>query len=267
MAAGRGNPPPLEGLVVARLTEGMGYLDEYLDAPRQADFGPNGLQVEGRPEVTKVLLGVTVCRELIEAAAAGGYDLVLVHHGLFWSGWEPRITGVMKSRVAALLGGGISLAAFHLPLDRHPVVGNNAQIADRLGLTGRRGIAPYRGEAVGLAGDLPAPMPAAELEARLTSLFGPLRTSFRFGPEAVRTIGVLSGKGDHDLKHAIASGCDAYLTGEAGVSTREEAREAGVHDFAAGHHATERFGVQALGPLLEARFGLPFRFHEVENPV
>lgn len=252
---------------MAALAEVMRYLDEALDAPRQADFCPNGLQVEGRAEVTRVLLGVTICRELIEAARAGGYDLILVHHGLFWNGWEPRITGVMRARIAGLVEGGISLGAFHLPLDRHPVLGNNAQIADRLGLSARRGIAPYRGDPVGLAGDLPAPMPADELEARLGTLFGGLRASFKFGGPAVRTVGVLSGKGDHDFKAAIAAGCDAYLTGEAGVSTREEAREAGVHYFAAGHHATERFGVQALGPLLEARFGLPFRFHEVENPA
>ncbi len=252
---------------MARLDEVVGALDRELEAAPQADFCPNGLQVEGRGEVTRVVVGVTACLELFEAARVRRAELVVVHHGIFWNGWEPRIKGAMRRRLVALLDAGISLAAYHLPLDRHPVLGNNAQIADRLGLSDRTGIAPYRGVPVGMIGNLAEPVPAHRFEARVAEVFGTAPRVFPFGPETVRRVAVLSGKGDHDLPAAIDAGADAYLTGEAGVSTRETAREAGIHYLAAGHHATERFGVMALGKFLEERFGLPWDFVEVENPV
>lgn len=252
---------------MTKLADLAQFLDRELDSPAQADFCPNGVQVEGKATVSKVVCGVTACMELFQAAADKGADLVVVHHGLFWKGWEPRIQGVMGARIRFLLEHGISLIGYHLPLDRHPKHGNNAQLAERLGVDEWEGIAPYAGRPVGLVGDLGQPLTAADFEKRLEEVFEDVPLRFAFGPEVIQRVGVLTGKGDHDFQAAIDAGADAYVTGEAGVSTRELAREAGVHFFAPGHHATERFGVMALGRLLHQTYGLEWEYVDVENPV
>lgn len=252
---------------MASLTDLIAHLDAFLEAPQQPDFCPNGLQVQGAPEVSRVVTGVTACRELIEAAVERQAHMVLVHHGLFWSGWEPRIQGIMRSRIRLLLDHDISLVAYHLPLDRHLVVGNNACIARALGVTPTGGFAAYKGNPVGMVGELAEPMERQAFGDRVASVYGSSCLRFEYGPETIRRVAILSGKGDHDIQGAMDAGADAYLTGEAGVSTREHAREGGISFYAAGHHATERGGVQALGDYLAETQGLEVEYVEVENPV
>lgn len=252
---------------MASRDEIVAFLDQHLEAPGQADFCPNGVQVEGAAEVTKVVTGVTACMELFEAARDRGAQMVLVHHGMFWSGWEPRVKGWMKARIRFLIDHDISLVGYHLPLDRHAEDGNNAQVADRLHLRARRGFAPYKGVPVGMVGELPEPVSAEAFGKTVGEIFGREPLAFPYGPPAISTVAVLTGKGDHDIEGAHLAGADAYITGEAGVSTREHAREAGIHFYAAGHHATERWGVQALGDRLAGKFGLAHEYVDITNPV
>lgn len=245
----------------------VAYLDELLDSPRQPDFGPNGLQVEGRSEVRKVVTAVSACREVFARAAAAGADAVLVHHGLFWNGMPYVLTGVQHGRVAALIENGLSLLAYHLPLDRHPELGNNALAARAFGLVEIAPFAPYEGEPIGFAGRFPEPIAAAELVARCERVYGQPPLAFAAGPDPVRSLGIVSGGAQKELWEAVAAGLDAYVTGEASEWVMNVAREAGVHYLAAGHYATERLGVRALGEHLAERFGIEAEFVDVPNPV
>lgn len=252
---------------VAR-TELVRYLDALLEAEGQADYGPNGLQVEGKAVVRKLATGVSACRELHERAAAWGADAVLVHHGVFWRFLPPpTLTGFLYQRVEPLFRHDMSLIAYHLPLDRHPEHGNNALIADGLGLIDREPFGVYEGRAVGWRGTLPAPLAVDRLSAACRDLLGQEPLHFAGGPAAVRTLGVISGGAQGELYQAIAAGLDAYLTGEASEWVMNVAREAGIHYFACGHYATERLGVRALGEHLARRFGLEVQFIDVPNPV
>lgn len=245
----------------------VAWLDELLDSPRQPDFGPNGLQVEGRREVRKVVTAVSSCREVFERAAAAGADLVLVHHGLFWQGLPSTLTGVQYGRVAALIENGLSLVAYHLPLDRHAELGNNALAARAFGLVGIEPFAPYEGEPIGFAGRFPEPIPAAELVDRCERVYGQGPLLLGDGPDPVASLGIVSGGAQKELWEAIAAGLDAYLTGEASEWVTNVAREAGVHYLAAGHYATERLGIRALGEHVAERFGIEAEFVDVPNPV
>ncbi len=251
----------------APLSDLAAYLDELLDAQVGRDYGPNGLQVEGREVVRKVVTGVSACRELFERAVAAGADAVLVHHGLFWE-WTPRVlTGLQFQRVAILVRNGVSLLGYHLPLDRHPVYGNNALAACAFGLEDVEPFALYEGLPIGFKGRFPVPLGAAELPARCEAVFGQAPLAFLSGPDPVRTLGIVSGGAQKDLYAAIDDGLDAFLTGEASEWVMNVAREAGVHYLAAGHYATERLGVRALGAHLAERFGLEVEFIDVPNPV
>ncbi len=243
------------------------FLDEHLSSASQPDFCPNGIQVEGAAEISKIVLGVTACQELSEAAKERGAEMILVHHGIFWGSAPARIQGIMKRRIGYLLKHDISLVGYHLPLDRHPQDGNNAQIADRFGLIRRRGFAPFKGNPVGLVGELPQPMGREAFGEKVQEVFGSSILSFPYGPDTVKTVALMSGKGDHDLEGAIEAGADVYLTGEAGVSTREHARECEIGFYAVGHHASERWGVQTLGKTLKENFGVEVEYVDVENPV
>lgn len=247
----------------------VAYLDALLEAGKRRDFGPNGLQVEGRPEIRKVVTGVSACLELFQKARAANADAVLVHHGIFWEGMARTLTGFQFRRVAELVAGGISLIAYHLPLDRHPDYGNNAVAARRFGLDDVAPFALYEGLPVGFKGRFEEPVPAAELTARVQAVYGtnqPL-TGFLAGPDPVRTLGIVSGGGQREVYAAIDEGLDAYVTGEASEWVMNVVREAGIHYFAAGHYATEVFGVQALGEHLAQRFGIEVEFIDVPNPV
>lgn len=245
----------------------VAHLDELLDSPRQADFGPNGLQVEGRREVRKVVTAVSACREVFEHAAAAGADLVLVHHGIFWKGMPYRLTGVQYGRVAALIENGLSLVAYHLPLDRHAELGNNALAARAFGLSDIAPFCPYEGEPIGFRGRFPQPIAAAELASRCERVFGQAPLAFLDGPERVTTLGIVSGGAQKELWTAIDDDLDAYLTGEASEWVMNVAREAGVHYLAAGHYATEVLGIRALGEHVAERFGVEIEFADVPNPV
>lgn len=246
---------------MAHRDEIVAYADQLLDVGSFSDYGPQGLQVVGAEEVTTLACGVSASRELFERAAALGAQLVLVHHGLFWDN-EPRVVDArMKGRLKALFDADITLAAYHLPLDAHPEIGNNALLARELGVEVER---PFD---VGVGGSLPEPISADDLVARVRERLGREPLVFAYGPAEVRRVAIVSGAGASRLPRAAAEGYDLFLTGEPAEPTMMTARELGVHFVAAGHYATERLGVQALAQRLAERFGLDWHFIELSNPV
>ncbi len=249
------------------LDELADYLDRLLSAGEGQDVCPNGIQVEGRQRVRKVITGVSACRELFETARERDADAILVHHGIFWRGDPPVLRGVQYRRVSELVHGELSLLAYHLPLDRHPELGNNALAARALGLGELAPFGTLDGDAWGFRGRFDEPVPMAELTARCRELFGSEPLVFAHGPDLVTTVGVVSGGAQRVLPEAIDAGLDVFLTGEVSEWVMNLAREAGIHFIAAGHYATERLGVQALGEHLAERFGLEVEFVDIPNPV
>lgn len=241
-------------------------LDRHLDAARINDYCPNGLQVEGRAEVRRIVSGVTASQALLDAAVEWGADLVLVHHGYFWKSENPCITGMKQRRLKTLLSHDISLVAYHLPLDLHPELGNNVQLAQRLGLQVEGPLEPGNPRSVGLLGSLAEPLAPAEFAARVAQALGrePLLVDAGL---PIRRVGWCTGAAQGYIEQAIAAGVDAYLTGEVSESTVHSARENGISFLAAGHHATERYGVQALGDYLARRFALEHLFIDCPNPI
>ena len=240
--------------------------DRFLNAARIADYCPNGLQVEGRPQVRRIVSGVTASQALLDAAVEAEADVVLVHHGYFWKGEDARVTGMKRRRLQTLLGHDISLLAYHLPLDLHPEVGNNVQLARQLEITVEGPLDPDNPKVVGLLGSLAEPMTARDFSRRVQEVLGrePLLVE---GTGMVRRIGWCTGGGQGYIDDAIAAGVDLFLTGEASEQTFHSARENGVSFIAAGHHATERYGVQALGDYLARRFAIKHLFIDCPNPV
>ncbi len=246
----------------------VAWLDETLAPGEVRDYGPNGLQVEGREEIRKVVTGVTACLELLERAASVGADAVLVHHGIFWKGaGEVRVERSLRRRLALLLREEINLLAYHLPLDRHPVVGNNAVLARELGVTDLVPAFPLDGVPIGLAGRFPAPLPVEDVVRRVAEVTGREPLHVPGGPDPVRTVGLVSGDAPGSIAEAARMGLDLFLTGEPSEPAVHLAREEGIHLVAAGHHATERFGVRALGELIAREHGLEVVFLDVPNPV
>jgi len=246
----------------------LDYLDELLDPAAFSDYGPNGLQVPGPEEVRTVVTGVSASAELFERAAAHGADLVVVHHGLFWAGAPLALSPSAKRRLQLLFEHDMALAAYHLPLDGHPEVGNNALLAEGLGCTAREPFALHKGMPIGVSGRFEGDgIGAAELVARAHELTGREPLAFLDGPERVRTIGIVSGGGADYLGDAVAAGHDAFLTGEPTERVMTQAREEAIHFIAAGHYATETFGVRRLGELLAERFGIDQLFVDVPNPI
>lgn len=238
--------------------------EEVLGASRFADYCPNGLQVEGERPIRRLVSGVTASLALIRAALADGADALLVHHGWFWRGDDPRVIGARRARLAEVLGHGLHLFAYHLPLDVHPELGNNVQLARVLGwsVDGRFG-----NEGLGCWHDLPRPTSASALAARVSSRLQRRALAVGNPPQAIRRVAWCTGAAQDMLEEAIAAGADAFVSGEISERTTHLAREAGVLYLAAGHHATERFGVQALGERLAAEFGLDHVFVDDPNPV
>jgi dinuclear metal center YbgI/SA1388 family protein len=246
----------------------LAYLDELLEPAAFSDYGPNGLQVPGPEEVRTVVTGVSASVELFEQAAAHGADLVLVHHGLFWTGAPLALTASAKRRLQLLFEHDMALAAYHLPLDGHPEVGNNALLAEGLGCTTREPFALHKGMPIGVSGAFDGDGIAAdELLARVHELTGREALAFLDGPERVRTIGIVSGAGADYLGDAVAAGHDAFLTGEPAERVMTHAREERIHFIAAGHYATETFGVRRLGELLAEHFEVAQLFIDVPNPI
>jgi dinuclear metal center YbgI/SA1388 family protein len=214
-----------------------------------------------------VATGVSAHRELFERAAASGAQLLVVHHGIFWNSQPRSLTPVLKARLEALFAADLSLAAYHLPLDAHPDVGNNALICEALGLERGEPFGEHRGRPIGCVGTAPEGIPIAELRARCRGAFGQEPFAWEAGPQTVRTVGVVSGGGASSFAEAIERGLDAFLTGEPAEPAMADAREAGVHFLACGHYATETLGVRRLGELLANRFGVAHRFVDVPNPI
>ena len=240
------------------------YLDQILEVGRFRDYCPNGLQEEGRAEVGRIVCGVTASKALIDAAIAAEADAILVHHGWFWRGEDGRVTGIRKPRLKALLENDINLFAYHLPLDAHAELGNNAQLAQRMGWTvdGR-----FAEQDAGFLGRAGGKATAGELAQRLAQKLN--RAPMLVG-DAARKLGRIawcSGGAQGWFEQAIAAGADVYVSGEISEQTVHLAHESGVPYIAAGHHATERYGVQALGAHLSDRFGLECRYVELDNPV
>jgi dinuclear metal center YbgI/SA1388 family protein len=252
---------------VASLTEIIAELDRLLESAGFADHCPNGLQVQGRADVRTVVTGVSAGLRLFERAVELGADLVLTHHGLFWDGDDPRVVGRLRRRLAVLLANDVSLAAYHLPLDAHPRLGNNALIAERLGCVELAPFGVHRGRPIGVRGRFPGGIAPADLVARVAELTGRAPLAFTAGPDLVRTIGIVSGAASGHLDEAIAAGLDAFLTGEPAERVMTQAHESHVHFIAAGHYATETFGVRALGGHLVDRFAVEHIFVDLPNPI
>lgn len=247
------------------LEELVAYANNMLEVERFSDYCPNGLQVEGRVEVQKIVTGVTASQALIDAAIEQQADALLVHHGYFWRGEDARVVGMKRQRLYSLLQAGISLLAYHLPLDAHPIYGNNAQLGERLGFVteGQFGGDP----AIGLYGHLPEAMTASALARHVEQVLQRPPLHIAGGDSLVHTIAWCTGAAQGYIEQALGLGVDAYLSGEVSEQTTHVAREAGMHYYAAGHHATERYGVQALGQHLAAQFGLEHVFVDIPNPV
>ena len=240
----------------------IAYLDGLLDPGAFDDLGPNGLQVPGPRAVTKVVTGVTAQRALFERAVAEDAELVLVHHGLFWSFNGVGLTPVLAERLRPLFKHDIALAAYHLPLDAHPAVGNNALLAAALGASRHE---PFAG--IGRGATFDSPVPAPELFARVAAVTGREPLVFDGGPPEVRRLAIVSGGAASRLGAAVAEGYDAFLTGEPKENVMADAREAGIHFIGAGHYATETFGVRRLGDLLATEFGIEHIWVDLPNPV
>lgn len=241
--------------------------NEILEPARFRDYAPNGLQVQGRGEVSRLVSGVTACQALIDAAIDADADALLVHHGFFWRSDAPTLTGMRRRRVAALLAADISLFGYHLPLDAHPEYGNNARLASLLGIEVQGDLQPGDASAVGNLGRLAEPTRVADFLGRVEAALS--RTPLHVGDRErlVQRIAWCTGGAQGYIDAAVTAGAELYLTGEVSEQTVHVAREEGIEFVAAGHHATERYGVQALGDAVADRLGIEHRFIDIDNPV
>ena len=255
------------------------FCDDYLSASAFKDYAPNGLQVDGGRPIRRIVTGVTACEALIDAAIAEDADAIMVHHGYFWKGEPMTITGMKGQRIRKLMQHGISLIGYHLPLDAHPKIGNNAKLAEMLGLTITEALSPHESHPVGNIATCP-PQSAESLTQTITQALGliPLHISGHYqyladeaadtaAPKLLKRIGICTGGAQDMIEQAAAMGCDAYISGEISERTTHSARELGIDYFACGHHATERAGIQALGDIVAQQFGLSVRFIDIDNPA
>jgi dinuclear metal center YbgI/SA1388 family protein len=245
-----------------QIIEAVAFLDDWMTPEAFDDLGPNGLQVPAERELERVVTGVTAQRALFDRAVAEEAQLVLVHHGLFWSFNPLGLTPLLAERLRPLFKHDIALAAYHLPLDAHPEIGNNALLASALGAQEHVAFA-----GIGRGATFGEPVPAAELVARVAAATGREPLVFDAGPPEVRRIAIVSGGAASRLGQAVAEGYDAFLTGEPKENVMADAREAGIHFIAAGHYATETFGVRRLGELLAEQFGIEHVWVDLPNPV
>lgn len=253
---------------MARRDEIVAFCDELLEIDSFADYGPNGLQVPGRGEVQLVATGVTANLEFLRRAVEAGAELAIAHHGLFFGDGAQALSEQAAARLRVALGAELSLAAYHLPLDAHPEVGNNALLRERLGFEpDPRPFAEVKGRPIGVIGRSPEGVEARELVARIASLLAREPLVFEAGPERVRSVGIVTGAGAGAVREASALGLDAFITGEPAEHAMGDAREGGIHFIAAGHYATETLGIRRLGELIANRFGVEHRFIDVPNPI
>ncbi len=252
---------------MASLKELTEYINGFLHIDRFKDYCPNGLQVEGRQEVNSVVTGVTASQALIDKACDKKADAILVHHGYFWRNEDARIIGMKRKRIAVLLDQDISLLAYHLPLDAHPEVGNNAQLANKLEIQVEGELRNNPHSVCGMMGRLQNPMPAEAFKQKIDAVLNRESVHIHAGASNITTIGWCTGAGQNFIDVAADANLDAYISGEISEATTHIAREANIHYFAAGHHATERYGVQALAEHLAKHFGIDHEFIDVDNPA
>lgn len=258
--------PDFSGAIISRPALGDA-LQALLQPELFKDYGPNGLQVEGRERIGRLVTGVTASLALIDAAIESGADAILVHHGLFWRGQDGRVVGWMKQRLARLLAHDINLYAFHLPLDAHPELGNNAQLASLLGLTRWAAASGSFGDqSLGWIGD-GAFDSAQALAEYVNSKLGRAPTLVEGDGRAIRSVALCTGGAQGYFESAIAAGADVFITGEISEPQAHYARECGVAYIACGHHASERYGVQAVGRHVAAQLGLEHQFIDIPNPA
>ena len=255
------------------------FCDEYLSAAAFKDYAPNGLQVDGGRPIQRIVTGVTACEALIDAAIADKADAILVHHGYFWKGEPAPITGMKGQRIRKLMQHGISLIGYHLPLDAHPHIGNNAKLAEQLDMTIISALYPSESHPVGNIANC-TPQNAQSLITQITDALGrlPLHISAHYqtsdnnqsdtqNNRLIERVGICTGGAQDMIEQAALMGCDAFISGEISERTTHIARELGIDYFACGHHATERGGIQALGDIIAQQFGLPVTFIDIDNPV
>lgn len=247
-----------------QLTELSDYIGRLLEVSRFRDYCPNGIQVEGRPDILRIATGVTASQRLLEAATAWQADAIIVHHGYFWKNEEATVTGIKKRRIQHLLQHDVSLLAYHLPLDAHAELGNNAQLAKRLGLiaSGRFGE-----QDIAWSGELQQSQTLHQFAALITQSLQRPPLVIGDGKRTLRKIAWCSGAAQSYFEQAVELGVDAFLTGEISEQNVHVAEETGVAFIAAGHHASERYGVQALGAHLTQQFKIEHRFFDMDNPV
>ena len=243
------------------------FCDNYLQVNDFNDYCPNGLQVEGAAEVNSIVSGVTASLDLIEAAIDAKADTLLVHHGYFWKGEAAPITGLKGRRIRALINNNINLLAYHLPLDAHPQVGNNAQIAKLMGWRVTGTFASVGLHDIVFHTELESALSLHELTVMIADKLASQPLSIAAGDKPIRSIAWCSGAAQSYIDQAADRGIDAFISGEISENTVHYARESGTHFIAAGHHATERYGVQALGGLIADRFGVQHQFIDIPNPV
>jgi dinuclear metal center YbgI/SA1388 family protein len=249
---------------MASLSKITAYSNELLRIDAFSDYCPNGLQVEGGPEIERIVTGVTASQGLIDAAIDHDADLLLVHHGYFWKGEDPCITGMKHRRIAALMRHDIALLAYHLPLDAHPELGNNAQLARILGFEIE---GPLNPDSLVWLGRLDAPRDLEDLGRHIGLSLDRPPELISGGDHKIERLGWCTGAAQSYLEQAASAGVDAFISGEISEQTVHIARELGIHYIAAGHHATERYGVQSLGEKLAREFGLSHHFIDIPNPV
>jgi len=246
------------------IREIVAYCDTLLDSAAFTDYAPNGLQVEGERPINLLVSGVSASAALIEAAREAGADAILVHHGWFWKGEDPRLVGTKGRRARAIFASGMGLIAYHLPLDAHPGLGNNITLARRLDLLDP---APADGEGLLWHGRLDPPLSPRHWADAVSRRLARPATLVEGGTDRIRRVAWCTGGAQGYIERAAALGVDAYLSGEISEQTTHLARELGISYLAAGHHATERYGVQALAEHLAQHFGLHHRFIEIDNPA
>lgn len=246
------------------ITELTRYIQQYLQLDRFKDYCPNGLQVQGKTEVRKIVTGVTASLALLQAAQAVGADLILAHHGYFWRNEDPRVIGIKRERLAFLLKHDLNLAAYHLPLDAHVEVGNNVQLGKLLGFE----LSGFAGDpAIVAFGHLKKPMTLEALSQHIETQLQRKPLAIGDSQKVIQKVAWCTGAAQSYIEHAIESGVDAFISGEISEQTTHLALESGVSYISAGHHATERYGIKALGEHLAEKFNLSHEFIDIENPV
>ncbi|MCP5163000.1 MAG: Nif3-like dinuclear metal center hexameric protein [Hahellaceae bacterium] len=249
------------------LSDLVAKADQVMQPGRLADYCPNGLQVEGKPEIARIVSGVTASQDFLEKAIAAKADLVLVHHGYFWKGEDPTLTGIKRRRIKLLMDNEVSLLAYHLPLDVHAEFGNNVQLAKLLNMEVTGPLETGNALSVGLIGQLPAPLSPESLAGLIETRLGRKPLHIPAGNSSIKKVAWCTGAAQGYIEKAIKADVDAYISGEISEPTVHLAREGKVDYFSVGHHASERYGVQALGKFLADYFQIEHCFIDADNPV